>query len=514
MAASEPGRGEWQPHPSSYSVYESQAPFYHPHHRQENPSYRAPPDGRSPYRGEPPSPYNPQMQRGGHQPPSFPREYWYNEGGPPRGGVGPPPGWEPPGERPSHYEHGSNRGPPQSQPMPHNMRGPPMPPPRSGHYLGVGGRDPNTPMFMSPSRAPLGMQQQQGQGHYTPHPPLQPRRDYASGPEATWMPPPPKSADKQEAKKEKEAKESAASSKSSSSDPKKQEGDPLSLLAKVSSTMEGTKNQKKVQEKEAAGSKAPAPTSPLQRRPHAKPIITPQGSAGGPPPPPYQQPLPQQQSGAKPITPTSGGYYPHAYYEQQQDYYPHGPHPHYPGMPPQYTRGGYPLPQQQQPYYHPQHRRVGSADWDPPPAVVERGSGSFDTGSEGSQQEYHRRYYDYRGPPPEGDYGPPPPPTHQQWQQCRSYPPPRWSYHQAPPPPPQYANRPPPAFMPPRDIIDQRGQPNPKQQQSSGTVAFSPYSYVQQPHLEDKTVLRKKFSWKHFPEVRYFVVVGVLVDFR
>jgi len=27
-------------------------------------------------------------------------------------------------------------------------------------------------------------------------------------------------------------------------------------------------------------------------------------------------------------------------------------------------------------------------------------------------------------------------------------------------------------------------------------------------------VLRKKFSWKHFPEVRYFVVVGVLVDFR
>jgi hypothetical protein len=30
---------------------------------------------------------------------------------------------------------------------------------------------------------------------------------------------------------------------------------------------------------------------------------------------------------------------------------------------------------------------------------------------------------------------------------------------------------------------------------------YAPYTYVQQPRLEEKTVLRKKFSWKHYPEV-------------
>lgn len=29
-----------------------------------------------------------------------------------------------------------------------------------------------------------------------------------------------------------------------------------------------------------------------------------------------------------------------------------------------------------------------------------------------------------------------------------------------------------------------------------------PYTFVQQPRLENKTILRKKFSWKHYPEVR------------
>jgi hypothetical protein len=31
-----------------------------------------------------------------------------------------------------------------------------------------------------------------------------------------------------------------------------------------------------------------------------------------------------------------------------------------------------------------------------------------------------------------------------------------------------------------------------------------PYTFVQQPRLENKTILRKKFSWKHYPEVRSF----------
>lgn len=33
-------------------------------------------------------------------------------------------------------------------------------------------------------------------------------------------------------------------------------------------------------------------------------------------------------------------------------------------------------------------------------------------------------------------------------------------------------------------------------------LAYAPYTYVQQPRMEEKTILRKKFSWKHYPEVR------------
>lgn len=35
-----------------------------------------------------------------------------------------------------------------------------------------------------------------------------------------------------------------------------------------------------------------------------------------------------------------------------------------------------------------------------------------------------------------------------------------------------------------------------------------PYTYVQQPHLEEKTVLRKKFSWKHYPELERFLIAN------
>jgi hypothetical protein len=28
-----------------------------------------------------------------------------------------------------------------------------------------------------------------------------------------------------------------------------------------------------------------------------------------------------------------------------------------------------------------------------------------------------------------------------------------------------------------------------------------PYGYMQHPRMEEKTILRKKFSWKHYPEV-------------
>jgi hypothetical protein len=39
-------------------------------------------------------------------------------------------------------------------------------------------------------------------------------------------------------------------------------------------------------------------------------------------------------------------------------------------------------------------------------------------------------------------------------------------------------------------------------------MQFAPYTYVQQPHLDEKTVLRKKFSWKHYPELERFLIAN------
>jgi len=37
-------------------------------------------------------------------------------------------------------------------------------------------------------------------------------------------------------------------------------------------------------------------------------------------------------------------------------------------------------------------------------------------------------------------------------------------------------------------------------------MTYAPYTYVQQPRLEEKTMLRKKFSWKHYPELERFLI--------
>ena len=97
-------------------------------------------------------------------------------------------------------------------------------------------------------------------------------------------------------------------------------------------------------------------------------------------------------------------------------------------------------------------------------------------------------------------------------------PPPRAGYNnnyappqQQQPYPPRYASSyPPPSYNAyrgdsPPAVISERGS---FEEHSFGSPPrhedprFSPYTYVQQPRLEDKTILRKKFSWKHFPEVR------------
>lgn len=87
---------------------------------------------------------------------------------------------------------------------------------------------------------------------------------------------------------------------------------------------------------------------------------------------------------------------------------------------------------------------------------------------------------------------------------------PRWGYEQGPP---RYSShvqqhqqqhsRAPP-YPPPNHFYDERGA-SPYHRPSPPT-GYAPYSYVQQPSLDEKTVLRKKFSWKHFPEVRNGIV--------
>jgi hypothetical protein len=97
----------------------------------------------------------------------------------------------------------------------------------------------------------------------------------------------------------------------------------------------------------------------------------------------------------------------------------------------------------------------------------------------------------------------------------RPYPPPRWSYpngggvgggYDGPPPPPppphmmqgpspyHHHHHPPPPLIPP--------PPSRYDDLSPGGGPHRPYSYAQHPHAGSKTVLRKKFSWKHYPEVR------------
>ena len=53
-------------------------------------------------------------------------------------------------------------------------------------------------------------------------------------------------------------------------------------------------------------------------------------------------------------------------------------------------------------------------------------------------------------------------------------------------------------------MMRREGPPPPHQ----SSMTYAPYTYVQQPHLEEKTVLRKKFSWKHYPELERFLIAN------
>ena len=277
-------------------------------------------------------------------------------------------------------------------------------------------------------------------------------------------------------------------------------GDPLALLAKVSSDMETKPGQKSKKSDSGSHVSSVPPTSPLRRTTRTSPVITPttdntssnkrksevhvHPSFPEVPPPPRSVPPPVK--GPKAVTPMPPYYPPYG-----ED--PRGaPPPYHYNAPPPGRNAAY------QPYPPPGRGGPVPPGWPrgvdpefgPPqshPAVVERHS--FDSHESGishdsSSLQPARRYF---GPPPpgHGSFGPP----SQEWPS-------------SPPPPGPSMSRPPPPGQPYSSRFMYGGVPPPPQPPRPGDPYHAaPYTYVQQPHIEEKTVLRRKFSWKHYPEV-------------
>ena len=304
---------------------------------------------------------------------------------------------------------------------------------------------------------------------------------------APWQPPPPK--------EERAASPAANADEEETDKDKKEDGDPLALLAKVSSDMDQKSGKKEGEEdapespatpKTTPASMAP-PTSPLARRGTANvaeqhrssPIITPSpsvntqvswkrprgddysaassrrsmASSAGPKPitpmPPHY--MAYDERGPPPPPPAHGSYGPPS---SQYSYYSHGPPPPGPyGPPPPGYEAGPPPPQ------------GGYAGPYAYPHVVERHSfDSQESVSLTSQESWRRGPYP-GPPPPHVHYGAPP----EGW-----YPPPTTPYREAGPYASPYGAPPPPPHPP----------------------------------VEEKTILRKKFSWKHYPELERFLIAN------
>ena len=202
----------------------------------------------------------------------------------------------------------------------------------------------------------------------------------------------------------------------------------------------------------------------------------------------------------KPITPTGAAHYhhgppPHSAYDMPEGRSGgpplppshHHHHGYYSGMPPRAGNGAYPVSGYDS--------RGGSWEQQPSPNVVENRY-SFDSDSSGSRSTL---------PGGAGGYPPYPPPLdpwHQDQQQ--RYPPPRgWSGYERGYAPPHHHRY---AHPHQQQYYDEYYAVQPPPQRPAPSAYTAPYTYVQQPSQEEKTVLRKKFSWKNFPEVRTTVV--------
>jgi hypothetical protein len=493
--------------------------------------------------GPPPlhSPYPPYYRGGGGPPPPH-SDYWIGSSGADAPST------------PSHHRGGGYWGPPpHSGPYHEGFRmGPP--PMRGGMSPYPHHRSPMRRPFVSPGE-PLSPH----------HPYDQQRKDFRPpAPAAAVRGSGKKPAEKEAEKKEADAAaaDDDGSKDKNNGDPlsvladvsagmdgkdKKKDGDSIESPNTADGQDEDESNKKESESSNKESSTprppvpVPAPTSPLQRRAKPSPITPSQAS--------YER---KGGSGAsvlistpgrhQPITPSrsqdsaslaAGGSWGEAPsippgVSSEASYPPHEypPHPQGPYTPVR-SRGGRP------PY---------GGDLPPPtdsPALVERGS--FD--SHGDASSYRgppfppatppsRAFFYDDGPPPGygsgngGSYweaaGPSP--------YSPSYhPPPRGgpgSWNPPPPPPPGshgdpyygMPHRPPPPDYPPPPHYGEedpgmmgpggpygpppphyRGPPPPHHHHPGMHVP--PYGYGYHPRMEEKTILRKKFSWKHYPEV-------------
>ena len=245
----------------------------------------------------------------------------------------------------------------------------------------------------------------------------------------------------------------------------KKKGDPLSILANVSAGMTGRDGHHHQTLEKRHNLSAPAPTSPLQRRNGPSPITPSQT------PPESKHRVPRHQ-----VTPTSASnrsQEPPPAWDLPKDYYSDFSSPRY-------------YPPRRRPIPPRDYGNMGSYEGTSS-VLVERGS--FD--SQGDlDSHYHpssppRGYYYDDHPSPYGYWDAPAHPTH------GPYPSPRWNYYPQEVYPQEY------------NYENQDEAMNYRRSTTSSIPPHhtAPYTYVQQPRLEEKTILRKKFSWKHYPEV-------------
>jgi len=251
----------------------------------------------------------------------------------------------------------------------------------------------------------------------------------------------------------------------------KKKGDGLSILANVSADLGGKDGKKAPQQQRKAP--GPAPTSPLQRRSRPSPIT------------PSQTPQDRHRPPRHPVTPVAGNRLQELAYSWDQP--PDVTYPdHRPNAYAAAKRRGYP------PHYNevaaPGYHEMGA------PIVVEHG-GSFDSQGDTS----HYRDYQYPPPPAPLYYDEHHVPFRGYWENGHhSHQPfiaPKWNYGSSPEP-----------YHPPYGYEGHEEAYPPRRPPRHSQHHASPYTYVQQPRLEEKTILRKKFSWKHYPELERFLI--------